>query len=199
MTKSNVNIDHDLEYKNFEKLYPYFINKNLSNLKIKGIYIYGISGVGKTMFLNKLKKISTKSIEWINMVDWIKSHQQAWGNLGYEGIHVISANRAAIKEILFIDDLGAEFFHPSTMHYIYELFEKRFSYKKQVPNIITIFTSNYSLLQLEQKYTKQLGKTDTERIISRIKSLVDCEILFEGIDKRSTSTINTKFINEIEF
>lgn len=208
MIKTKLNIDHDLEY---EKL-DYLINKNLKNNKFKniGIFIYGKPGVGKTTFLKKIcQKLLNEKVEiqgykipkyklmFFNSNDWIRDIQKSW----IKELEFSTATKIDTSaNILLIDDFGSEFTHNSTLPYILNLFESRFEFiKKQEKNTITIITSNYSIEQLKNKYSKVINDSMTiERLFSRIQGIINLTIEFEGVDKRHSNKIENKTFEYVD-
>lgn len=208
MIKTKLNIDHDLEYKKLD----YLINKNLKNNKLKniGIFIHGKPGVGKTTFLKEIcQKLLNEKVEiqgykvpkyklmFFNSNDWIRDIQKSW----IKELEFSTATKIDTSaNVLLIDDFGSEFTHNSTLPYILNLFESRFEFiKKQEKNTITIITSNYSIEQLKNKYSKVIQDSMTiERLFSRIQGIINLTIEFEGVDKRHSNKIENKTFEYVD-
>jgi|GEM_PF-5228658 len=76
--------------------------------------------------------------------------------------------------------------HASTYPYIFDVFEKRFEIiSNSSEPMITIISSNSSIEELEERY-KKIIQNDLfiERLFSRIRGLINKQILFVGTDKR---------------
>lgn len=185
--KKTFNVDTDMNYESFSKILNF-------ESKEKSLYIYGKPGVGKTTFLKHFAKnisqiknsfegieIPKFTIMFFNVNDWIKDVQKSWK---YEDSLPIKINTQV--DILLVDDLGSEFFHNSTIPYLLDLFEERFEFtQKNLSTSATIITSNYSILELKEKYLKNLNdKVSVERLFSRIEGIINLSVDFIGTDKR---------------
>lgn len=123
---------------------------------------------------------------FFNVQKFISDIQASWSKKYSDSTQVIENNiyKFANASLLIIDDLGVEFIHESTYPYIYEIFEKRFE-KIESMKLTTIITTNYSLEQLQSKYSKKLGdEVAVERLFSRVEGLLSKYIEFIGEDKR---------------
>lgn len=134
-----------------------------------GIYLYGDCGVGKThltaCIVNELSKKLVPTL-FTNMCELIrKSKNDEF------------CEKVSIIDLLIIDDIGIEklqFNGEETMMQlkIYEIINRRYNEKKP-----TIFTSNLTLAQLQEKGM-------SPRIVNRIMSLGTAKIEIKGKDFR---------------
>lgn len=147
-----------------------FITKYPNDDHLKGLYLYGNFGCGKTYFLsamlNELAKKNYKSsiIFWQDFLRDLKSSFQNGYNEKYESIKR--------TPILLIDDIGSEAMTAwGRDEVLCPLMQYRMEHK-----LPTFFTSNLNLEQLKEHLSITKDGTDilkSGRIIERIKQLTD--------------------------
>ncbi|WP_027123864.1 ATP-binding protein [Mycoplasmoides pirum] len=167
---------------------------NSNEIKTKGFYLYGSSGVGKTylcvLLCNTIAKNMTLinkkiSICFLNLPDLINKLTEKFS----EGISVdIEIKKIINADLLVFDDIGAEipkewFFN----NHLTRILTLRSEQQKS-----TIFISNYSLSELKQYYLKsRSAKFDNktiERVLSRIHNLIGNNIFeLKGKDYRKSN------------
>lgn len=158
-----------------------------SNSKqIKGYYLYGLSGIGKTyltiLFCNLLAR-HDRTIAYVYIPDLVSKLVGDFNNKKYS---IQDFSKLLYADILVLDDLGTEtvrewFFN----EYLMKILDNRNESQKT-----TIFISNYSLSELKKYYLKNFNKSGidskaVERLLSRIHGLVDKNIFnMKGEDWR---------------
>ncbi len=145
-----------------------FIDDYSNDKHLKGLYLYGNFGSGKTYLLtamlNELAKKNFKStiIFWPDFLRELKASFQNDYNAKYE--------LAKKTPILLIDDIGAEVITPWSRD---EILCPLIQYRME-QNLPTFFTSNLNLEQLEEHLSTTRDGIDVikaSRITERIKQL----------------------------
>lgn len=155
----------------------------IANHQTKGLYLYGIPGVGKTYLLaglcNHLAK-QQKKICFVNVPKLVSDlkrmfqDHQAMEQYLYRICHC---------DVLVLDDIGSESVTAwSRDEVILTILDQRMEQDK-----LTCFTSNYATKELYTKYTYGNGKYPEKvaagRILERIEVLT-CEIFIKGESRR---------------
>lgn len=162
-----------LDDKNRIKLIKYvkkFIDKYKSGEKIKGLYLYGSFGSGKSYILNAmLNELSNKNIKCVSVhyPSLLKMLKCGFGTDFEEKINEITS-----ADILLLDDIGAENNTPWARD---EVLSTILQYRMD-NDLSTFFTSNFNLEELEEHLKDTNTKVDiikARRIIERIKQLTD--------------------------
>lgn len=145
----------------------------------KGVYLYGQFGVGKSYMMaamaNELadKGISTTLLHYPSFIS---------ESSGLDELKM-SANEVKKVEVLVLDDIGAE----SNNDWIRDnILQVILQYRMQ-ENLATFFTSNLTMLELEQRLamTKKGDETwPAKRVMERIRKLSD-EYLLAGENRRN--------------
>ena len=147
-----------------------FITKYPENKHLKGLYLCGNFGCGKTYLvsamLNELAKQGYKSsiIFWPEFLRDLKTSFQSGYNEKYESVKRIP--------ILLIDDIGSEV---TTQWGRDEIFCPLMQYRME-QKLPTFFTSNLNLEQLKEHFSVTKDGTDivkSGRIIERIKQMTE--------------------------
>jgi len=151
-----------------DELVKKIISFNTTNNSASGLYIYGKVGVGKTFTTAILAKELSKKYEvaHIFLPDFVRRFKS---NIPGE-VNPLQKNFENIAEskFLIIDDIGAEHISQWSMNEILLNILQRRNNK----NKFTIFTSNYKLDQLKQRYLKATNDyVGTDRVIERIKRI----------------------------
>jgi primosomal protein DnaI len=149
----------------------------------KGLYIWGVPGVGKTYLLagmcNQLAK-QGKSICFVNVPKLVGDLKQMFQDNSAMEQYL---RRIIRCDVLVLDDIGSESVTAwSRDEIILMILDQRMEQHK-----LTCFTSNYSMKELYDKYTyangKYTEKVAADRILERIKVLT-CEIFIKGDSRR---------------
>ena len=153
----------------------YLLNKKQDN--IKGMYINGTFGVGKTYlmfaFANDLIKQKGVKVCFVFLPEYINIIKKSFGdnNAHKDYVEHLTDNFKNI-DILFIDDIGtevsSEWFY---IEYLFNIINYRMSKNKT-----TFFCSNLSLKQLEDNFHSKFkefnSNTSVLRLMDRIRALV---------------------------
>lgn len=150
-----------------------------SNKNLKGLYLHGSFGSGKTFLiaslLNELAIQGTKVVV-VYFPDFILSLKN------FNEDYVERINELKKASVLFLDDMGAQ---PITEWSRDEVLGSIVQYRMD-SNLPTFFTSNYNLEELEAKLSSSKGKEEkiaARRIIERIKQLTD-QIEMVSVNRR---------------
>jgi len=138
----------------------------------KGLYLTGNFGCGKTYLicamLNELAKKDHKVVV-IYYPEFLRSLKESL----YDNDYSNKFNEIKKAELLLIDDIGAE---TTTAWGRDEILGTILQYRMQ-EGLITFFTSNFSLDDLEEHFSFSKNGTEkvkARRIMERIKQLTDC-------------------------
>ena len=138
----------------------------------KGLYLTGNFGCGKTYLLcamlNELAKKGHK-VAVVYYPEFLRSLKESL----YENDYSNKFNEIKKVEILLIDDIGAE---TTTSWSRDEILGTILQYRMQ-EGLITFFTSNFSLEDLEEHFSFSKNGTEkvkARRIMERIKQLTEC-------------------------
>ena len=154
-------------YENFD------FSKNL-----KGLYLHGSFGSGKTYLLtsllNELEKSKHVNISIIYFADALRDLKEDWENFSYKMKNYMEV------DILLVDDIGAE----KVTEWGRDEILGNILQRRMNNNKTTFFTSNLTIDELEQHLSLTNGSVDkvkSRRIIERIKQLtIDMELLSEN-------------------
>lgn len=160
------------------------LKKDKDISKVKGIYIYGSYGVGKTLlmhtFLNSLLDEGFKGI-FIKTSTLSKKLKSNFDKSNYINEKIV--DRCKNVDVLVLDDIGVSDTNEWFVNQIlFEILDERYNAKK-----LTYFTSNFSMNQLFKKIrnSSKLPAIDVGRIIDRIKALTNnTEIEIKEINHR---------------
>ncbi|MFA5602128.1 MAG: primosomal protein DnaI [Bacilli bacterium] len=148
-----------------------FIDKYLAKKEVKGLYLHGNFGCGKTYVVasmfNELAKKGIKSV----IVYWpelLRSLKESFKSNNYE----YKFSKIKKAPLLLLDDLGAE---NLTSWGRDEILGSILQYRMQ-EGLPTFFTSNLDIKELEEHLSFSNGKVEkvkARRIIERINQLTD--------------------------
>lgn len=157
--------------------------KIIDGEETKGLYIHGSFGIGKSYMLgciaNELKEQSVSSI-----IAYVPEIIRDLKSGFKDGTTDIKFKTLKTAQVLMLDDLGAEDVTPwvrdevvtSLLHY------------RMVEGLPTFISSNYSIEELEYRYsrTKENGVEETKarRMTERLRSLCE-EVQLEGRNYRN--------------
>lgn len=169
----------DKERKETIKYITEFIKKFKNNEKMKGLYLHGNFGSGKSYMIsaliNELAKegIDAVIVYYPKLLDKIKG---SFSNNSFNDLLEEIMN----SEVLLIDDIGAE---NNTAWARDEILGTILQHRMD-NELTTFFTSNFTIEELEEHLSTTKDKTDkvkARRIISRIKQLTnDIELIGEN-------------------
>ena len=158
-----------------------FVNDYPNNLK--GLYLYGDFGVGKSFMvaalahdLSEKRGVSSTLLHYPSFVIDAK-------NAISDGSVKTLVDEIKLSEVLILDDIGAE---QSTAWVRDEILQVILQYRMQ-ENLPTFFTSNFNFEDLEQHFAKgKHGNDETweaRRVMERIRYLAE-ETRLEGVNRR---------------
>ena len=158
-----------------------FVNDYPNNLK--GLYLYGDFGVGKSFMvaalahdLSEKRGVSSTLLHYPSFVIDAK-------NAISDGNVKNLVDELKLSEVLILDDIGAE---QSTPWVRDEILQVILQYRMQ-ENLPTFFTSNFNFEELEQHFAKgKHGNDETweaRRVMERIRYLA-AETRLEGVNRR---------------
>ena len=145
-----------------------FINNYGTEENIKGIYLHGSFGSGKTYLIaalfNELAKKNVKSII-IHVPELLRDLKDSFSSNYSDKFY-----RLKHTPLLLLDDIGAEYL---TAWGRDEVIEPILQYRMD-ENLPTFFTSNFTLEELEKHFSvasNSVDKVKARRIMERIKQL----------------------------
>ncbi|WP_163653304.1 primosomal protein DnaI [Listeria sp. PSOL-1] len=153
-----------------------------SNTRIKGLYIHGSFGTGKSYLLGAIaRELALRGVTstLVYLPEFMREIKQAISNNTVDD----KIQFAKETEILMLDDIGAESMTAWTRDEVLGTI-LQFRMQEELP---TFFSSNYNMNQLENHLTfSQNGseeKLKARRIMERIRFLAD-ELELEGKNRR---------------
>lgn len=152
------------------------LKKDKSTINVRGVYVYGNYGVGKTLmlhtFLNALQKEGFKCV-FAKASTLSKKLKNNFDKNNIVNEEIIQMYKDC--DILVFDDIGvtdvSEWFINQVL---FDILDTRYNKKK-----LTYFTSNFSFYELAKKLktVSKLSSVDIGRFVDRIKALTnDTEI-----------------------
>ena len=158
-----------------------FVNDYPNNLK--GLYLYGDFGVGKSFMVAALAHdLSEKRGVSSTLLHYPSFVIDAKNAIGDGNVKTL-VDELKLSEVLILDDIGAE---QSTAWVRDEILQVILQYRMQ-ENLPTFFTSNFNFEELEQHFAKgKHGNDETweaRRVMERIRYLAE-ETRLEGVNRR---------------
>ena len=158
-----------------------FVNDYPNNLK--GLYLYGDFGVGKSFMvaalahdLSEKRGVSSTLLHYPSFVIDVKNA------IGDGNVKTL-VDEIKLAEVLILDDIGAE---QSTAWVRDEILQVILQYRMQ-ENLPTFFTSNFNFEDLEKHFAKGKNGNDetweARRVMERIRYLAE-ETRLEGENRR---------------
>lgn len=142
-----------------------FKDNYLKDKNQRGIYLYGNFGCGKSYLIsalfNDLAKHNIKSVI-VHTPELIRSIKDSFDTDYSERFDEVK-----YAPLLLLDDIGSEYL---TCWSRDEVLEPILQYRMD-EGLPTFFTSNYSIKELEKKFTINDDKMKAKRIIERVKQL----------------------------
>ena len=158
-----------------------FVNDYPNNLK--GLYLYGDFGVGKSFMVAALAHdLSEKRGVSSTLLHYPSFVIDAKNAIGDGNVKTL-VDEIKLSELLILDDIGAE---QSTAWVRDEILQVILQYRMQ-EDLPTFFTSNFDFEELEQHFAKgKHGNDETweaRRVMERIRYLAE-ETRLEGVNRR---------------
>ena len=146
-----------------------FLKKKINNEEVKGLYLSGSFGSGKSYILSALlNELSNKGFKTINVYypALLERLKRSFSEDNYSEV----LDEITTCDILLLDDIGAENNSPWARD---EVLGTILQYRMN-NNLTTFFTSNFTIEELEKVLSETSKDTDlikARRIIERIKYL----------------------------
>ncbi|MEG1731890.1 MAG: ATP-binding protein [Longicatena sp.] len=176
-------LDVSKESKEYKACYDKVIDLLMDEHPLKGLYLWGKPGSGKTYLAagicNYYAKQS-KRVAFVNVPKLISDLKMMFHESEAMERKLYQIKKA---DVLVLDDIGGESVTSwSRDDILLPLLDARMEAKK-----LTIFTSNYAMNEVKQKLSGTTNKNNepmaAERLIERIKAL-SCEIFVKGESRR---------------
>ena len=145
------------------------LKKKMNNEPVKGLYLSGSFGSGKSYLLSALlNELSNKGFKTVNVYypSLLKRLKSSFNEYNYDDV----LDEIMSSDVLLIDDIGAE---NNTLWSRDEVLGTILQYRMD-NELTTFFTSNYTIEELEKflsETTKGNDDIKARRIIERIKFL----------------------------
>lgn len=146
-----------------------FLKKKINNEEVKGLYLSGSFGSGKSYILSALlNELSNKGYKTVNVYypSLLKRLKSSFNEYNYDDI----LDEIINSEVLLLDDIGAE---NNSSWARDEVLATILQYRMD-NNLTTFFTSNFTIMELENilsETSKGIDEIKARRIIERIKYL----------------------------
>jgi primosomal protein DnaI len=147
-----------------------------SGERVKGLYLHGPFGVGKSYIMGAIaRELSERNIAslMVYVPDFVREMKDSLSDQSYAG------KLELLKEVpvLILDDIGAENLTPWVRDEVLGVI-----LNQRVNNHLpTLFTSNYSLEELEEHLSisngNRIERTKAARIMERIRHYVDVYLI----------------------
>ncbi|MBQ4263251.1 MAG: primosomal protein DnaI [Bacilli bacterium] len=185
LSLKNASLSDIIEEKERNKILKYmktFLKKKISNEPVKGLYLSGSFGSGKSYLLSALlNELSLKGFKCANVYypSLLKKLKSSFSDGSYEDV----LEEIMTSEILLIDDIGAE---NNTSWARDEILSTILQFR--MDNFLTtFFTSNFTINELENHLSETkdgIEQIKARRIIERIKNLTEQEELISSNKRR---------------
>ncbi|EST54714.1 prepilin peptidase [Brevibacillus panacihumi W25] len=149
-----------------------FCNKVGTGERVKGLYLHGPFGVGKSYIMGAIgRELSERNVAslLVYVPDFIREMKDSISDQSY------ASKLELLKEVpvLILDDIGAENLTPWVRDEILGVILNQ----RANNHLPTLFTSNYSLEELEEHLSisngNRIERTKAARIMERIRHFVD--------------------------
>ncbi len=157
------------ERNNILKYIKDFLKKKINNEEVKGLYLSGSFGSGKSYILSALlNELSNKGFTCVNVhyPRLLQRLKSSFNEFNYDEV----LDEIMTSDILLLDDIGAE---NNTSWSRDEVLGTILQYRMD-NNLTTFFTSNFTIEELESilsETAKGIDEIKARRIIERIKYL----------------------------
>ncbi len=160
---------NEKERNNILKYIKDFLKKKINNEEVKGLYLSGSFGSGKSYILSALlNELSNKGFTCVNVhyPRLLQRLKSSFNEFNYDEV----LDEIMTSDILLLDDIGAE---NNTSWSRDEVLGTILQYRMD-NNLTTFFTSNFTIEELESilsETAKGIDEIKARRIIERIKYL----------------------------
>lgn len=178
MTASLSDLVTEKERSSILKYIKEFLKKKMNNEPVKGLYLSGSFGSGKSYILSALlNELSNKGFRTVNVYypSLLKRLKTSFNEYNYDEV----LDEIMTSDILLIDDIGAE---NNSSWARDEVLGTILQYRMD-NDLTTFFTSNFNINELESVLSETSKGTDeikARRIIERIKYLTEEQTLISG-------------------
>lgn len=178
MTASLSDLVTEKERASILKYIKDFLKKKMNNEPVKGLYLSGSFGSGKSYILSALlNELSNKGFKTVNVYypSLLKRLKASFNEYNYDDV----LDEIMTSDILLIDDIGAE---NNSAWARDEVLGTILQYRMD-NDLTTFFTSNFNIDELESVLSETSKGTDeikARRIIERIKYLTEEQTLISG-------------------
>ena len=178
MTASLSDLVTEKERSSILKYIKEFLKKKMNNEPVKGLYLSGSFGSGKSYILSALlNELSNKGFRTVNVYypSLLKRLKASFNEYNYDEV----LDEIMTSDILLIDDIGAE---NNSSWARDEVLGTILQYRMD-NDLTTFFTSNFNINELESVLSERSKGTDeikARRIIERIKYLTEEQTLISG-------------------
>lgn len=149
--------------------------------QVKGLYLYGPFGVGKTYILGAVANLLSDYGLTVTMLHYPTFAQEMKSSIASNSV-LSNINKIKGVDVLMLDDIGAEansaWLRDEVLAVILE-----YRMKEQLP---TFFTSNFSMADLQQHFQETRDATETvkaQRLMERVRYLAS-ELFLDGENRR---------------
>lgn len=170
------------------KWIKYFLDNYEKDKDMKGLYLTGNFGCGKTYLLSAMLNELAKDNHLVAIIYFPEFLRTLKASFGDDELYNRQFNYIKNRELLLIDDIGAE---TVTSWSRDEVLGTILQYRMDA-NLKTFFTSNLTIDELEESLSVANNKVDkvkSRRIIERIKFMTD-QIQMVSEDKRKDGRKN---------
>lgn len=182
MNSSLSELINEKERTNILKYIKVFLKKKVQNEKVKGLYLSGSFGSGKSYILSALlNELSNKGFRCVNVYypSLLNKLKSSFNDYTYDDV----MDEIMTSDVLLIDDIGAE---NNSSWARDEVLGTILQYRMD-NDLTTFFTSNLTISELEQtlsETSKGIEIIKARRIIERIKYLTE-ELTLISTNKRN--------------
>ena len=155
-----------------------FLKKKVNNEEVKGLYLSGSFGSGKSYIISALlNELSNKGFRTVNVYypALLKRLKASFNEYNYDEV----LDEIMTSDVLLLDDIGAENNTPWARD---EVLGTILQYRMD-NDLTTFFTSNFNIEELEKilsETSKGIDEIKSRRIIERIKYLTNELTLISG-------------------
>lgn len=138
----------------------------------KGLFLYGITGSGKTYALHAINNCALRGFNSSGVETWVEVLSEIKDRMSQNQSSKYTIDAITSKEFVFLDDVGAEKQTDWVQENLYLLVDRCYRYEK------TLFISTNLTIQ---EFSERYG----DRLLSRLGEM--CELYeMEAVDRRIT-------------